>query len=329
MDRGQDRRQITEFCRHKNYFPTDAEFRNAHGVGCTAQWEHEVGMPGQPNSGCHAHATETTPAALLFRFGERPYPSRRAAVMLSRAYARMPRTNRLARRDPRRIARCRSLARVCRPRSAARLRVARLARSRATTPALSPTSPLTGDTSSSPRQRATSSRPTSRTRSGAFYEGGVYRRDVAGGQLELVALGGLRDTISGDLLERGAGNPSISGDGRFVVFSTGAALVPDDKNEHVDVYVRDMSRARTDPQAYDLVSARDGSAQPARYGPRTPPAPFRDPGADVAPGAGISDDGRKVVFEVPAVATDLPDSAAIDVPAGQVFVRDRDGNGHD
>ena len=27
------RRQITEFCRHKNYFPTDAEFRNAHRVG--------------------------------------------------------------------------------------------------------------------------------------------------------------------------------------------------------------------------------------------------------------------------------------------------------
>jgi Tol biopolymer transport system component len=159
---------------------------------------------------------------------------------------------------------------------------------------------------------------------GEFYEGGLYRRDVAGGHLDLVALGGLRDATSGELLQRGAGNPSVSADGRFVVFSTGAALVPDDKNEHVDVYVRDMSLPRTDPRAYDLISALDGSAQPARYGPRTPPAPFRDPGADVAPGVAISDDGSKVVFEVAAVPTSLPDHADVDVPPGQVFVRDRE-----
>ena len=122
---------------------------------------------------------------------------------------------------------------------------------------------------------------------------------------------------------RGAGNPSISADGRWVVFSTGDALVPGDTNEQIDVYVRDMSVAHTDPNAYELVSARDGSGAQAHYEPRTPSSPFRDPGADVAPGSAISDDGQIVVFEVAAVATDLPDRGAIDTPAGQVFVRDR------
>ena len=157
---------------------------------------------------------------------------------------------------------------------------------------------------------------------GAFSEGGIFRRDLVTGNLELVAVGSLRGD-DGTLRVRGAGNPSISADGRWVVFSTGDALVPGDTNEQIDVYVRDMSVAHTDPNAYELVSARDGSGAQARYEPRTPSSPFRDPGADVAPGSAISDDGQMVVFEVAAVATDLPDRGAIDTPAGQVFVRDR------
>ena len=157
----------------------------------------------------------------------------------------------------------------------------------------------------------------------AFYEGGVFRRDLVDGRLELVALGSRRDERTAGLLSRGAGNPSISADGRWVVFSTGESLVPADQNEQVDVYVRDMSVGRGEPGAYELISARDGSDAPGRFERRTPASPFRDPGADVAPGTAISDDGRVVVFSVAEVASDLPDHAAIDVPAGQVFVRDR------
>ena len=44
---------------------------------------------------------------------------------------------------------------------------------------------------------------------------------------------------------RGARNPSISADGRFVAFSTGQQLVPADVNGNIDVYVRDLSSAAT------------------------------------------------------------------------------------
>ena len=158
----------------------------------------------------------------------------------------------------------------------------------------------------------------------AFYDGAVFRRDIAGGQLELVALGGKRTAADGTLQRRGAANPSISGDGRWVVFSTGEALVPEDTNEHIDVYVRDMGRARTDPGAYELVSARDGSAAQASYAVREPRAPFRDPGSEVAPAVAISDDGRHIVFETAEVATDLPNRPGLDTPPGQVFARDRE-----
>jgi Tol biopolymer transport system component len=158
---------------------------------------------------------------------------------------------------------------------------------------------------------------------GQFYEGGIFRRDLVTGVLELVALGNLRAEAGSEVAVRGAESPSVSGDGRFVAFSTAEQLAPVDDNDQIDVYVRDMTLARDAPGAYELVSARDGSDAPARYERRTPDLPFRNPGAEVFTGAAISDDGRRVVFATPDVASDLPASAAIDVPAGQVFVRDR------
>jgi WD40-like Beta Propeller Repeat len=159
---------------------------------------------------------------------------------------------------------------------------------------------------------------------GAFYEGGIFRRDMATGRLELVALGNTREQLGGALLVRGAENPSVSADGRWVAFSTGERLAAVDDNDQIDVYVRDMTLPLTAAAAFELVSARDGAAAPARYGRRTPDLPFRNPGADVSPGAAISDDGRRVVFVTPEVASDLPASAAVDVAPGQVFVRDRE-----
>ena len=40
---------------------------------------------------------------------------------------------------------------------------------------------------------------------------------------------------------RGAANPSVSDDGSKVVFSTAQQLVPQDTNDNVDVYERDMN----------------------------------------------------------------------------------------
>ena len=158
---------------------------------------------------------------------------------------------------------------------------------------------------------------------GGYYEGGIFRRDLSTGALELVALGNVREESGGALLVRGAENPSISAEGRRVAFSTADALSPLDDNDQIDVYVRDMTLARTVPGAFELISARDGSDRPARYERRTPDRPFRNPGAEVGPAAAISDDGRRIAFVTPEVASDLPASAQVDVPAGQIFVRDR------
>ena len=119
-------------------------------------------------------------------------------------------------------------------------------------------------------------------------------------------------------MRTGAANPSISRDGRFVAFSTGERLVPADVNENVDVYVRDMAVPRG-PAAYRLVSARDGSEQPARYGGEGGPGA---PGADVTPGMAISGDGNRVVFRTIERTSDLPAAPAPDIAPYQVYVRD-------
>ena len=58
---------------------------------------------------------------------------------------------------------------------------------------------------------------------GAFREGGVFRRDLVTGALELVAYGDVKPTAGGPFT-LGARNPSISDDGRWVAFSTAAQL---------------------------------------------------------------------------------------------------------
>jgi Tol biopolymer transport system component len=160
---------------------------------------------------------------------------------------------------------------------------------------------------------------------GTLRRGGVFRFDRTSGRLDLVADGDLVDEQSGELLRRGAAAPSVSDDGRRVVFSTAQRLVPQDVNDNVDVYVRDMAvplGADRAAGAYVLVSARDGGDEPATYAPRETPLPGRNPGAATYAGAAISGDGRHVVFRTPELASDLPDRPAADTPAGNVFVRD-------
>jgi hypothetical protein len=162
---------------------------------------------------------------------------------------------------------------------------------------------------------------------GQFRAGGLFRFDLQTRGLERVADGSVFDEADPEhpLVHLGAGKPSISADGRYIAFSTAEPLVPTDTNENLDVYVRDMTVPIGGAGAFDLVSARDGSDAPAQYGPSPFPLPGSEPGADVSRGVAISADGQKVVFRTEAVS-DLPASAAVDVPPGQVFVRDRAAN---
>jgi Tol biopolymer transport system component len=164
---------------------------------------------------------------------------------------------------------------------------------------------------------------------GRYRAGGVFRFDLGTRALQKVADGNLFEEGTNAFLRRGAANPSVSGDGRYVAFSTAQQLVPADGNENVDAYVRDMNLplppggacSGGGQCAYRLVSARDGSEAPASYGPPTVSLPGSNPGAEVARGGAISADGNRVVFRTDA-PTDLPAEATTDVPAGQLFVRD-------
>jgi hypothetical protein len=150
---------------------------------------------------------------------------------------------------------------------------------------------------------------------GTYRRGGLLRRDLRTGALELVARGALwADGALVDVdppLAQGAQQPSISAGGRYVAFSTDEALTAADTNGAGDVYVRDMDRPIDAPDAYTLVSARDGGDAPATYdGPA---------GATVAPRGALSDDGRSVAFVTQAASDLLPGTNP--TPAGEVFVR--------
>lgn len=157
-----------------------------------------------------------------------------------------------------------------------------------------------------------------------FRAGGLFRFNLQTRELEKIADGNVFDEADPEhpLVRLGAARPSISANGRYVAFSTAEQLVPADTNENLDVYVRDMELPIGDAGAFDLVSARDGGDVPAEYGSSPFPLPGSEPGADVSRGVAISADGQRVVFRTEAVS-DLPASDSVDVPAGQVFVRDR------
>ncbi len=141
---------------------------------------------------------------------------------------------------------------------------------------------------------------------GKHYRGGVFRRDLTTGALELVALGDLRADADDALLMRGADSPSVSADGRYVVFSTAEPLLPADTNASTDVYVRDMATGGN-----ELVSALDGTDTPFPYGERG--------GSEVTVAVALSGDGRRVVFRT-------VDGEAAGMAPFQVFVRDLDAH---
>jgi Tol biopolymer transport system component len=170
---------------------------------------------------------------------------------------------------------------------------------------------------------------------GVCREGGIFRYDRATGELTLVA-DGTEVAVNADgecepshVLVRGADNPSISADGRYVVFSSAQQLVPhvNEHNENVEVYRRDMdvslSADRAGSGAYALVSAENGSEEPPVYEDSLiEPVPGGDPGSEVWPNAAISANGEYVLFRSAAeLPSSLPEGSTPTTPPGQLFVR--------
>lgn len=158
---------------------------------------------------------------------------------------------------------------------------------------------------------------------GKYRAGGIFRFNLQTRALVKVADGDLFRESDNAFLARGASNPSISANGRYVAFSTGQRLSPADLNDNVDIYVRDMDLPSTDPGAYVLASAREGSDAPAAYAPAVGPPVASPAGAEISAGVALSADGRRLVFRTEA-ASDLPARPGTDTAAGQVFVRDLD-----
>ena len=160
---------------------------------------------------------------------------------------------------------------------------------------------------------------------GRYRTGGVFRFDLEARTLAKVADGDLYEEDDNELVRRGAFNPATSADGRYVAFTTAQQLVAADTNDHFDVYVRDMEVPVGEPGDFELASAHDGSDAAALYGPPEESLPGGEPGARTARGVAISADGRRVAFQTDA-PSNLPASAVVDVPAGQILVRDLDSD---
>lgn len=166
---------------------------------------------------------------------------------------------------------------------------------------------------------------------GTLREGGIFRYDRETGQLQIVASGNLvvsEGKEAGKVLVRGAQNPSVSAEGRYVVFVTGEQLVPQDENDNLDVYVRDMNMPLTvepkDSGAFTLASAQNDSEAPPVYDDSSiaTPIPGGDPGTQLWPNTSISANGRYVLFRTAEVPSSLPEGAIPTTEPNQLFVRD-------
>jgi Tol biopolymer transport system component len=160
---------------------------------------------------------------------------------------------------------------------------------------------------------------------------GVYRRNLQpGGKLELVAGSDSQDPA---LSASDAGAPSISGDGRYVSFTTSARLDPGDDQPGdtggcTSVYVRDMSKQPGEAGAYILASALNGTTEGIAYagGDESGCSGGGSTAADrVALGEKVGESGRREVEIAFTVAgeSDLTTgrSTEITTPPAQVAVR--------
>jgi hypothetical protein len=148
---------------------------------------------------------------------------------------------------------------------------------------------------------------------------GVFRKNLATGELQSVALG------------TGAGSPSISADGRYVSFTTSDDPVTGAPAGEgcTQVYVRDMDQTGIEKEhlepgpasAYWIVSAPSRSKEPLKYeGPEDQNGKCPE-GSASANRVAISADGSKVAFTVIGKSNLVGNPAAIETPPEQVAVR--------
>ncbi|MCL2769505.1 MAG: hypothetical protein FWD42_05265, partial [Solirubrobacterales bacterium] len=155
---------------------------------------------------------------------------------------------------------------------------------------------------------------------------GVYRRDLQSGEVAPVAVAEPADPA---ISAPDATAPSISEDGRYVAFTSAAALDPEDDTGSgcPQVYRRDMDVPASQPGAYTLVAALDKSAMGLTYArhcePTQSPRELALDGSQAAGGVAMSADGQRVVFTV-LDRSNLTGEANGEptTPARQVAVRD-------
>jgi Tol biopolymer transport system component len=155
---------------------------------------------------------------------------------------------------------------------------------------------------------------------------GIFREDLSTGAIVPVATGGAAEGGA----SASAVAPSISADGRYVGFTTGARLDPDDDLQpgSADVYVADTSSS---PPSYELASALDG-CDPETAGAHTACGlTYSGGGGSAASGrVALSADGRQVAFFTTADSnlTEGPagSTPGVPTPAWQVVLRDLDSD---
>jgi Tol biopolymer transport system component len=130
----------------------------------------------------------------------------------------------------------------------------------------------------------------------------VFVRDLEANTTTLV---NRADGAAGATADEGATEPAISGDGRFVAFSTSATNLDPDDYHSLDVYVRDLEASTT-----TLVSRAAGASG--------------EKGNESSSESSISADGRFVAFESGAsnLHPDDPDAAGEGPGFRDLFVRD-------
>lgn len=159
--------------------------------------------------------------------------------------------------------------------------------------------------------------------------GGIFRKDLADDSAPIQVVVAYPETNP----NCGPTRPSISGNGRYIAFSTGVdGLVPSDSNGRQDVFVRDMSKPLDDADAFDLVSAVNGSSSGASY---TLPFPGTiTPGDECLFGSkltgnvgnAISNDGDRVLFTNNAFTNLNSPTVGNGTAPGQLWVRERSTN---
>ncbi len=146
---------------------------------------------------------------------------------------------------------------------------------------------------------------------------GIYRKDLANHELEVVALGS------------GAGSPSISADGQYVSFTSSDDPVTGQATSSgcTQVYRRDMEQKAAKPlepgpeSGYQIVSARSGFEEGLKYeGSSERNCPGG--GAASANRVAISATGGEVAFTVIGKSNLIGEADKTETPENQVAVRD-------